>query len=56
MCVSVEVHAHACSALRAWRKTLDTLQLELQAVVGHLMWVLGTELGFPGRAASVLYQ
>lgn len=27
-------------------KVLDTLALELQAVVGYPLWVLGTELGF----------
>jgi hypothetical protein len=30
----------------------DCLELELQAVVSHSVWVLGTELGFSGRAGN----
>ena len=32
----------------------DALKLEIHLVVGHLTWVLGTELRFSGWAASVL--
>lgn len=35
-------------------KATDTLELELQAVVSCLMWVLGTEPGSFGRAANTL--
>ena len=31
-------------------KALDLLELELQKVVSHPAWVLGTKLGPPGRA------
>ena len=33
---------------------MDSLELELQVVVNHLMWVRGTELRSGGRAAWVL--
>lgn len=32
----------------------DLLELELQEVVGHLTWVLRTELGFPLREIDTL--
>ena len=32
------------------QKALDLLELELQKVVSHPAWVLGTKLGPPGRA------
>ena len=38
----------------AYEWTLDTLELELQAVVSCPMWVLRTELGSSGRAAQAL--
>ena len=36
----------------AREEELDPLDLKLQVVVSHPMWVLGTELGSSGRAAS----
>ena len=50
MCVYVSV-------MHVWvpryQKTAsDILELELQAVVNHQMWALGTELRFSGWAAS----
>jgi hypothetical protein len=36
------------------KKASDLLKPELEAVVSHLMWVLGTELGSSGRAMSAL--
>lgn len=36
MCVCV------CGACRGQKKALGPLKLELQAVMSHLMWVLGT--------------
>lgn len=35
-------------------KALDLLELELQASVSHLIWMLGTKLGSMPRVASVL--
>lgn len=32
----------------------DSLELELQVVLSYLTWVLGTELGSPGRTVSAL--
>lgn len=30
----------------------DLMELELQTVVSHSVWVLGSKLGFSGRTAS----
>lgn len=44
-----------CTAAHRGRKTaLDTLEVELQAAVSHLIWVLGTEPRLSARAASAL--
>lgn len=34
------------------RRVLDPLELKLQGVVSHLMWVLGTQLQSSAKAAS----
>lgn len=39
------VYIAAGGACRVQKRALDPLGLELLAVVGHHMWVLGTELG-----------
>lgn len=36
------------------RKASDPVELEFQVVVRGLRWMLGTELGFSGRAAKAL--
>lgn len=36
------------------KKVMDPLELKLQAVVTHCMWVLGTELRSSGKSASTL--
>lgn len=33
---------------------LDILELELQAIVSHLSWVLETELKYSGKAIKVI--
>jgi hypothetical protein len=39
---------------RGQRRISDLLELELQAIVSCLMWVLGTELGSSAGAAGAL--
>lgn len=34
---------------------MDALELELQTGASHLIWMVGTELGAPARAADVLF-
>lgn len=46
MCIDVQVP-------RDQRRV--TSSLELQAVVSHLTWILGTELGSSGKATSALW-
>lgn len=41
------------SAGRGQKRVLDPLELDLE-IVGSCLWVLGIELGFSGRTASVL--
>ena len=43
-----------CMPLEAGRRHWIPLELEFQAVVGHVIWVLGSETGTSGRAASTL--
>lgn len=49
MCMCLYVGAH-----RGQKRVLGPLELELQAGVNCLMWVLGKEHGVSERAASVL--
>lgn len=37
------------------RGQVDPLRLELQEVVSHSMWMLGTELGSSAEAACSIY-
>lgn len=37
-------------------RILDPVELELEVVVSHPMWVLGIKLRFYGRAISVLHH
>lgn len=56
MCVCVRAHTHAHMNSDACRgqKVSNPLELELQVLVNHLMWVGGAELGFPERGISFL--
>lgn len=40
------------SVHRVQKQVVDALELELQAIVSHLMGVLGSELGSSARAAK----
>ena len=40
--------------MEAGRRHRILLELELHAVVGHILWVLGSETGTSGRAVSTL--
>jgi hypothetical protein len=54
----VYVHAdvdHVCGLPQGLEEAYGSSQeLELQEIVSHVMWVLGTKLGFSGRAARTL--
>ena len=50
MCVGT----HKCSSCECQKEVSDPMKLELQVVVNHLMWMLGTELESCARAASNL--
>lgn len=56
MCVCFLEHTsvHPCmpSVCGGQKKALDALELELQAIMGCLMWVLGTKPRSPAKAAS----
>ena len=52
--VSVGICTCVCSCLRMPDRVLDSLKVELQAVVKHLTWVLETDLGSSGTAASTV--
>lgn len=41
------------TACHQWRAS-DPLELELEAVAGHMMWALGTKLGSSGREGGAL--
>lgn len=36
------------------QRVLDSLELELQVFVNHLVWILGTKPGFSGTEINVL--
>lgn len=44
--------AHVCRSLCRSNKDAGFTKQELEAVVSHLIWVLGIELGSSQRAAS----
>ena len=57
MCAYVCLHAHLCArACGGQRRALGLLELELQATVSHLLWVLGIQLDhgaiFPAPAQA----
>jgi hypothetical protein len=47
------MYAQACRFFTGQKRALVPLELNLQAVVSCPLWVLGTELGSPERAAVV---
>lgn len=52
ICVCVHARMCASSVYGDLKTVLNTLELELLAVVAHLMWVLGTEFESFGEVAS----
>lgn len=50
VCVSGFVHEY--SVFRSYNRILNSLELELQAFVKCLLWVLGTGLEFFGRGST----
>lgn len=46
------IYAHEYRYLQIQKRTLKPLELELLVAVGHLMWVLGTELRASAGALS----
>lgn len=44
VCLHVEQSEHGCSAYRGQKRSSEPLEMELQGVVGHLMWARGTRL------------
>jgi hypothetical protein len=47
------VHAYVCIIAHRKQRRV-AYSLELQAVVSHLTWILGTELDSSGKAVSAL--
>jgi hypothetical protein len=54
LCLSMWEGWAGDAGARGGQRAPDALQLELQDVVSHLMWVLGTELGSSRGAESSL--
>lgn len=54
ICVCMCTHWRTCLASEAQKRGSNLLELELQTVIIHLMWVLGTKLYFSEGAASDL--
>jgi hypothetical protein len=55
VCVYVGTHAHVHLGLHiGWKRASDLLELELQAVVNCLEWVLGTECRSSPRVVNAL--
>lgn len=53
VCLSMDACVHGACGFE--KKELDPLKLESQAVVNHLIWVLGIELRSSENTASTLY-
>ena len=53
VCLCVYVHHMYVGVCGSQMKVLDSLKLELQEVVGHPMWVLGTKSRSSAREVSV---
>jgi hypothetical protein len=54
VCMCVCVCGRCVGTCGDQKRVLDLLELELQVVMNHPIWVLGTKLGSPGRAARAL--
>lgn len=54
ICVCVWVCAHVCSALGGQKEALDPLELELEVIVGCLMWVWALILGLLEEQLALL--
>lgn len=52
VCLHVEQSEHGCCAHRGQKRSSEPLEMELQGIVGHLMWAWRTRLC--GRAASTI--
>lgn len=53
--MSVSGYVHMCAgACGGQKRAIDLQELELQVFKNHPMWVLGTELWSPARAAPTL--
>lgn len=46
--------AHDASTLRGLKRKSVPLELELQVLMSHTVWVLGTKLGSSGKTAGLL--
>ena len=54
-CACLPVYAQQmCTALGGQKRVLDILELQLQVVVSHLMWVLETKLRSSTRTINAL--
>ena len=54
VCVLVLAYAMYVCVSGGQKSVLDPLELEFQVVMSCPMWMLGTELGFSGRAPATL--
>jgi len=55
MCIHVYLYVRvSAGALRGGNRGPDLLEPELQEIMNHLMWVLGTELRSSARAEHAL--
>lgn len=48
------MHVRTYTCPQSLGKALDLLEMELQAVVSHPIWILGTELGLSAGAVHPL--
>lgn len=54
LCISASVCASCLVPVKDKRVSKIPLELELQEVVNLLVWMMGTECQYPGRAESIL--
>lgn len=55
ICLSVWIYVqHMPVGAQGGQRVLDSLELELQVFVNHLVWILGTKPGFSGTEINVL--
>lgn len=53
-CDSVYIYHMCASACRDQKRVMDSLEIELQAVVTYPMWVLGTQLCSSGGTEALI--